>query len=86
MILMKGVLLGVGLSVIGTIVYVVWSVRVMSRLAPAPPPGVVGETGWDVVSLGRGLMLENYGYWAFVLILMALGCAIAYLFQKPIPV
>jgi hypothetical protein len=85
MVWLRGILLGVGLSFTGTIVYIVWTVRSMSALLPPKPPGG-GEIGWDVVSLGRGLMLENYGYWAFVVIVMALGCSIAYLFQKLIPV
>jgi hypothetical protein len=82
---LRGILLGLGLSFTGTIVYLVWTIRAFSKLTPAPPPGVVGEVGWDVGSLGRGLMLENYGYWAFILVLVALGCCIAFLFQKPIP-
>jgi hypothetical protein len=84
MIWLRGILLGVGLSFTGTIVYIVWTVRAISKVTPASPDA--GEVGWDVISLGRGLMLENSGYWVFVLSLMALGCSIAYLFQKPIPV
>ena len=85
MISLKGVLLGLGLSLTGTVVYIVWTIRSMSAfLPPKPPDG--GNVGWDVVTLGRGLMLENHVYWVFILILMALGCCIAYLFQKQIPV
>ena len=75
MITLKGLLLGVGLSFAGTLVYVAYWVRLLLQHTPPHPSGAVGI---DVVSLGRRLVIQSPRYWLMVLVLMAVGYAIIY--------
>jgi hypothetical protein len=75
MITLKGLLLGVGLSFAGTLVYVGYWIRFFLQHTP-PHPG--GQVGIDVVSLGRSLVVQSPRYWLMVVFLMAVGCAIVY--------
>jgi hypothetical protein len=83
MIALKALLAGVGLSVIGTIVYVVllysWSYR-LTRLAT---PRTTGSIGWDITSLGHNTYLAP-AYWLFVVGLFSTGCAIVFLWPGPV--
>jgi hypothetical protein len=84
MIALKALLAGVGLSVIGTFVYVVllysWSYR-LARLAT--PSGATGSIGWDITSLGHNTYLAP-AYWLFVVGLFSTGCAIVFLLPRPV--
>ena len=80
MISLKGVLLGVGFSLVGTIVYLGFAARSIVQRSPSTPPGTT--MGIDVVWLFRS-MIHSPAYWLFVLGLFATGCAIVSLWPRP---
>jgi hypothetical protein len=81
MIILKGVLCGIGLSVFGTIAYIVllwwWGYRRARLLYPT------GAIGFDVSSLRHNLL--GPAYYLLVLGLMAVGIAIVALWPRVIP-
>jgi hypothetical protein len=76
---LKGLLLGVGLSFAGTLVYVACWVRFLLQNTPPHPSGAIGI---DVVSFGRKFVIQSPRYWLMVLVLMAVGCAIIYFLHQ----
>ena len=74
MIIFKGVLCGIWLSVLGTIAYIMflwwWGYRQARLLYPT------GAIGFDISSLGHNTYLAP-AYWCFVLGLMLTGIALA---------
>jgi hypothetical protein len=85
MISLKGVLLGLGLSLTGTVVYVAWLIWETWQRFPKTLPGE-GVVGIDLRTIVANMVIPNSRYWIFALVLMALGFSIVYLFQKSIPV
>jgi hypothetical protein len=82
MIALKALLLGIGLSVFGTIVYLVlyfwWIYRVTRPTIPT-----TGSVGWDVTSLAHDTFLAP-AYWLLVIGLFTTGCAIVFLWPGPV--
>jgi hypothetical protein len=82
LIIFKGVLCGIGLSVLGTIAYIVllwcWWYRRARLLYPT------GAIGFDISSLGHNTYLAP-AYWCFVLGLMLTGIAIVALWPRAAP-
>lgn len=80
MIIFKGVLCGIGLSVFGTIAYIVllwwWGYRQARLVYPT------GGIGFDISSLKHNLLGPSY--YLFVLGLMAVGIAIVALWPRPV--
>jgi hypothetical protein len=83
MIALKALLLGIGLSVFGTVAYLVlyfwWINRVTRRAIPAG----AGSIGWDITSIAHNTYLAP-GYWLFVFGLFSTGCAIVFLWPGPV--
>jgi uncharacterized membrane protein len=76
MVALKGILFGLGLSIVGTITYfAVLFVRI-AHSAAAPAGSTVGV---DVATLVRRGIVHNPGYWFLILALLATGCAVVYL-------
>jgi hypothetical protein len=79
MISLKGIVFGVGLSVLGTIVYLViyfwWTYRRARLLYPT------GAIGFDITSLRHTFFTP--AYLLFVLGLIATGCAILAMWPRP---
>lgn len=81
MIALKALLLGVGFSVLGTIVYVVFLIWYALRRTPLFQTG--GSVGFDIISLSHNTYLAP-AYWLFVLGLFATGSAIVFLLPRPV--
>jgi uncharacterized membrane protein len=79
MISLKGILLGIGLALVGTIIYLGLVVHSIVQRSHSTPQGTVGI---DVISLWRSLFHSPL-YWLFVLGLLATGCAIVSLWPRP---
>ena len=79
MIALKALLLGVGFSVLGTIIYVVFLIWYSMRGTPLFNSGV----GFDITSLSHNTYLAP-AYWPFVLGLFATGSAIVFLLPRPV--
>jgi hypothetical protein len=82
MIALKALLLGVGLSVFGTVAYLVlyfwWISRVMRQTVPAE-----SVIGCDLVSMAHNTIYAP-AYWLFVVGLFSTGCAIVFLWPGPV--
>jgi hypothetical protein len=80
MITLKGLFFGIGLSVFGTIIYLVlyywWTMR---RARLIYPTGVIG---FDVTSLRHTFV--SPAYLLFVLGLLATGCAVVAMWPRPV--
>lgn len=79
MIALKALLLGVGFSALGTIVYVVFLIWYALRGTPLLKPGE--SVGFDITSLSHNTYLAP-AYWLFVLGLFATGSAIVFLLPR----
>jgi hypothetical protein len=82
MIALKAVLLGIGLSAFGTIVYLVLYFRWVSRVTRQTVPAE-GAIGWDLVSMAHNTIYAP-AYWLFVVGLFSTGCAIVFLWPGPV--
>lgn len=74
MISLNGLLTGIGLSVVGSFVFAVYTVFALS---PKPIFAQGPRTGIDL-RLVRSSMLHSPAYWLMVLALLATGCAMIY--------
>lgn len=83
MIALKALLLGIGLSVFGTVAYLALYFWWISRIARRALPAGTGSIGWDVVSLAHNTIYAP-AYWLFVVGLFATGCAIVFLWPGPV--
>jgi hypothetical protein len=79
MIWLKGALLGVGLSVGGTFVFIIYMFHV---LVPGPFFRQGPQTGVDARFL-QSMILHSPAYWLMILLLLAAGCAIIYFSNRP---
>lgn len=68
MISLKGLLLGFGFALAGTVVYVGFLMRSIFANAPQGQ-----QIGIDVVSLFKHSVLSSLGYWVLVLVLFVAG-------------
>jgi hypothetical protein len=75
-IALKAVLSGIGLSVFGTIAYVVFLIWYNLRGIPLLQSGP--SVGFDITSLAHNTYLAP-AYWLFVVGLFSTGCAIVFL-------
>jgi uncharacterized membrane protein len=82
MITLKGVLFGIGLSVVGTIVYLVFLVWDAFRM-PVPAE-TTGAVGLDIISLFYYNAFHAPIYWIFVLGLILTGIGIVGLIPRPV--
>jgi hypothetical protein len=81
---LKALLLGVGFSVFGTVVYLVLYFRWIFRVArQSLPAGSTGSVGWDLVSQAHNTIFTP-AYWLLVVGLFATGCAIVFLWPGPV--
>lgn len=80
MLSLKGVWFGLGVSFLGTVVYLVLLVRWIIHRSVVPSGGSVGI---DLVSLLRHEVLRNPLYWLLILGLFAAAYAIVSLWQRP---
>jgi hypothetical protein len=78
MILLKGAPLGVGLSVVGTFVFTIYKLHVLSG---EPFFSTGPQTGVDVYTL-RSFILHSPAYWLMILLLLAAGYAIIYFWPR----
>jgi hypothetical protein len=82
MISLKGVLFGIGLSLLVTFVYfsviVIWFIR----RSPSDSSQRGTAVGIDVISVGRS-MVHSPAYWLLVVISLTAGCAIVYFWHRP---
>ena len=84
MIALKALLLGVGFSAFGTVVYLVLWFRWSYRLARLSfPTATTGMIGWDLSSIAHNTIYAP-AYWLFVLGLFSTGCAIVFLWPRPV--
>jgi hypothetical protein len=82
MIFLKGALCGVGLSFVATFVYFAVVVIRFIRLSPSDKSQRGTAVGIDVISIGRS-MVHSPAYWLLVLVSLAAGCAIVYVWHGP---
>lgn len=68
MISLKGFLLGLGFTVVGSVVYVGFLMRSIFATAPQGQ-----QVGIDMVSLFKHSILSSPGYWALVIVLFIAG-------------
>jgi hypothetical protein len=80
---LKAILLGIGLSLFGTVAYLVFSFWWIARITRQTIPAGTGSVGWDVVSLAHNTIYAP-AYWLFVVGLFATGCAIVFLWPGPV--
>lgn len=84
MIPLKALLAGIGLSVFGTVTYLVlhfwWVARIARQSLPA---GSTGSIGWDLVSMAHNTIYAP-AFWLLVVGLFATGCAIVLLWPGPV--
>jgi hypothetical protein len=80
MISLKGVLYGIGLSFVATFIYFALIVIWFIRLSPSDKSQRGTAVGIDVISIARS-MVHSPAYWLFVLISLAAGCAIVYVWH-----
>jgi amino acid permease len=82
MIWLKGVMLGLGISLMGLVLFIAyWMHRSLQEARQYYPKGE-GEIGFDIVSMSKG-MTHNPICWALVTISVIAGCAIMYLSHRP---
>lgn len=80
MIWLKGVMLGLGISLTGFVLFIAyWMHRSLEEARQYYPKG---EIGFDIVSMAKGMM-HNPTCWALVTISVIAGCAIMYLSHRP---
>ena len=83
MIALKAVLLGIGFSVFGTIIYLVLYFRWIYQSARQTVPTGTGSIGFDIVSQAHNTIYTP-AYCLFVVGLFATGCAIVFLWPGPV--
>jgi uncharacterized membrane protein len=76
------VLFGIGLSVVGTIIYFAFLVWDASRRSSPTPPGT--SAGFDVISIFYHNAFHVPAYWLFVLGLILTGIGIVALWPRPV--
>ena len=82
MIALKALLAGIGLSVFGTVAYLVLYLSWIYRVTrPAVP--TAGSVGWDVVSMAHNTIYAP-AYWLLVVGLFSTGMAIVFLWPGPV--
>lgn len=85
MIALKALLLGIGLSVFGTVAYLVLYFWWLSRVMRPAVPIRAGSAGWDVVSLAHNTIFAP-AYWLFGVGLFSTGMAIVFLWPRAVVV
>jgi hypothetical protein len=78
MISMKGFLFGLGLAVVGSIVYAGFLMRSIFANAPQGQ-----QIGIDMVSLFKYSILSSPGYWVLVIVLFIAGIVAMHYIQRP---
>lgn len=74
MISLNGLLTGIGLSIVGSFVFALYTLRTLS---PGPLFSQGPWVGIDI-RLVRRSMVHSPAYWLMVLLLLATGCAMIY--------
>jgi hypothetical protein len=77
MLVLKGMLFGVGLSLVGTIIYLAALVWGIVHRAAVPS----GSVGIEMSSLVRSSLIHNPAYWLLLTGLLASGFAVVLLWQ-----
>jgi hypothetical protein len=85
MIALKALLFRIGLSVFGTIIYLVLYFRWFFRMArqTVVPAGSTGSVGWDLVSQAHNTIYAP-AYWLLMVGLFSTGMAIVFLWPGPV--
>jgi uncharacterized membrane protein len=82
MITLKSMLFGIGLSVVGTIIYFAFLIWDAFRRSSPTPPGT--SAGFDVISIFYHNAFHAPIYWVFVLGLILTGIGIVGLIPQPV--
>jgi hypothetical protein len=78
MVSLKGLLLGLGFVVVGSVIYTGFLMRSIFASAPQGQ-----QIGIDIVSLFKHSMLSSPGYWVLVIVLFIAGIVAMHYIQRP---
>jgi cell division protein FtsX len=82
MFVLKGVILGLGISLAGAVLYMAYWMHRSLQEARQYYPQRQGEIGFDVGSMVKAMMHSPI-FWALATISVIAGCAITYLSHRP---
>jgi hypothetical protein len=78
MVSVKGLLLGVGFAFLGSLIFAIRKMYVLSRTATMFATGP--RAGVDIRVL-KSAVLQNPAYWLMILLMLAAGCAVVYFWR-----
>jgi hypothetical protein len=83
MIALKALLSGIGLSVFGTITYLILYFLWIYRVTPQPVLPAGSSAGWDIISMAHNTIYTP-AYWLLMVGLFSTGMAIVFLWPGPV--